>query len=313
MLQALDEIPNGVVERRAQRVRGIGAHVAQQALDGIDDPPVDLVVHDARHPPGALRPYPLPDQLAVVEDGFGGEPRGHVQQLLLAVAREHHRESLAECRRHSRCAEPGAHHLAHERLHVFVGQRLERLGEPGRDLLRDAAAVFGIGEPAGGALGGVDRAQIRGDHVARQEVILDEVAEDAADPLLPRGDDRGVRDRQAEGVPEQRRDGEPVGEPPHERRLGRRSHPAEPGILRLKDAGGHEHDDRERQDTRRPPLHGVELGLPRGVVGPRPGGAHGGDPTPAGRRRRGSGVSRWRAGLLSHTGNVTPTVIRATR
>src|SRR2546426_7875464 len=72
------------------------------------------------------------------------------------------------------------------------------------------------------------------------------------------------------------RDGEPVGEPPHERRLGRRPHPAEPGILSLEDAGGHEHDDRERQETRRPPLHGVELGLPRGVVGPRPGRGHGG-------------------------------------
>src|SRR5437016_103324 len=65
---------------------------------------------------------------------------------------------------------------------------------------------------------------------------------------------------------------------------------------------------------RPPPLHGVELGLPRGVVGPRPGRGHGGrgppppphPPPPVGRRRRGGGVSRRRAGLLFHTANVTP-------
>src|SRR2546425_11753146 len=108
----------------------------------------------------------------------------------------------------------------HDALPIW--QRLERLREPARDLLGDPAAVVGIGEPAGGALGRVDRAEIRGDHVARQEVILDEVAEDASDPLLPGGDDRGVRDRQAAGGPEQRRDREPVGEPPHEGRLRRR-------------------------------------------------------------------------------------------
>src|SRR2546422_5530816 len=49
------------------------------------------------------------------------------------------RSGFAERRRHSRGAEPGAHHLAHERLNVFVGQRLEGLRERAREDPRGAA------------------------------------------------------------------------------------------------------------------------------------------------------------------------------
>src|SRR6058998_3637381 len=88
---------------------------------------------------------------------------------------------------------PGAHHLMHQRPRLFVRQRLDGLGETGRDLARDATAVLGIGEPPGGPLGGPYRAQVGRDDVARQEVILHEVAEDAPDVLLAGGHDGGMR------------------------------------------------------------------------------------------------------------------------
>src|SRR2546426_3408860 len=62
---------------------------------------------------------------------------------------------------------------------------------------------------------------------------------------------------------EQRRDGEPVGEAPHERCLCRGAHIAEPGNLAFEGARAREHGGRERQEPGRAALHGVELGLAR--------------------------------------------------
>jgi hypothetical protein len=53
-----------------------------------------------------------------------------------------------------------------------------------------------------------------------QEVLPDELLQAAAQHLLALRDQRGVRDRETEGVLEQRRDREPVGDRAHHRRLG---------------------------------------------------------------------------------------------
>src|SRR2546428_4124622 len=50
--------------------------------------------------------------------------------------------------------------LFRSRPRLFVRQRLDGLGETGRDLARDATAVLGIGEPPGGPLGRPYRAQV---------------------------------------------------------------------------------------------------------------------------------------------------------
>ncbi len=107
--------------------------------------------------------------------------------------------------------------------------------------------MLAVGEPPGRALGGMHAAQVRRDHLTRQEVVLHEVAEDLPDALFARGDDGGVRDRQAERMPEQRRDREPVGQAAHERRFGGRPHVAEPGVERLVDACRDEYEQRDPQ------------------------------------------------------------------
>ena len=53
-------------------------------------------------------------------------------------------------------------------------------------------------------------------------MVGDKPAEGAAEPGFLGRDDRRMRDRDAERVPEQRGDGEPVGDPTHEPGLGRR-------------------------------------------------------------------------------------------
>jgi hypothetical protein len=106
-------------------------------------------------------------------------------------------------------------------------------------------------------------------------VILDEGAENAADPLLAGRDDRGVGNRQAQRVTKQRGHGEPVSQPADERRFRRGTHVAEPGVLPLERRRDPEHRRRERQQSRRAPLHHVELRLTGGIVRPRPRGRRG--------------------------------------
>jgi len=75
----------------------------------------------------------------------------------MALVGQDQRQRLAERRRDARRAEPGAHHLMHQRPRLFVRQRLDGLGETGRDLARDATAVLGIGEPRAAARRAVPR------------------------------------------------------------------------------------------------------------------------------------------------------------
>ena len=65
---------------------------------------------------------------------------------------------------------------------------------------------------------------------------LEEVGERLADPVLVARDDRGVRDRQAERMAEQRGDREPVGKAADHRRFGEGLHIAQPRIVRLERA-----------------------------------------------------------------------------
>ena len=100
---------------------------------------------------------------------------------------------------------------------------------------REAPARMRVPSPAGVcrnrpvAAGDVDVAHPPRDHRRDQEILLEEVGERLADPVLVARDDRGVRDRQAERVAEQRRHREPVGEAADHRRFGERLDVGQPG------------------------------------------------------------------------------------
>ena len=105
-------------------------------------------------------------------------------------------------------------------LHVAVVEHLDRAAHPVGQRAGRPAGVVRHGQPAAEPLADVDAGQSLGDHLAGQEVALDELAEAAPDLVLAPGDDRRVRDGQAERVAEQRGDGEPVGQRADHRRLG---------------------------------------------------------------------------------------------
>src|SRR5512146_1698493 len=104
------------------------------------------------------------------------------------------------------------------------------------------------------------------DDIAREEVALHERAERAADTVLSRRNDRGVRNGNAERMTEQRGHGEPVGEPADHGRLHRRAHDAEPREAGLEHASDDEQDGGGNEQKRRAALHRVELRLTRRFV-----------------------------------------------
>ena len=90
-----------------------------------------------------------------------------------------------------------------------------------------------------------------------QEVALDELAEAAADLVLAVGDDRGVRDRQAERVAEQGGDREPVGERADHRRLGEGPHVPDPAVTTVDRRDDIDHG-REQEHRQRECLHAAQ-------------------------------------------------------
>jgi hypothetical protein len=112
-----------------------------------------------------------------------------------------------------------------------------------------------LGQPLAQARGDRRRLELRAHDVAAQELGLDELTEILADLVLAVRDDRGVRDRDAERMPEQRRHGEPVGERPDHAAFGERAHVRERGDLLLEREGEREEHRHEHERTEGDALH----------------------------------------------------------
>ncbi len=176
-------------------------------------------------------------------------------------------DGLGEQRGDVELAQPALDHPAEGRLDVPVVEHLDDALHGITGGARGTVGVFGHGEPAAEALADVDTLQPLGEHLAGEEVALHELAEAAPDLVLAVGDDRGVRDRQPEGVSEQRRDREPVGERADHRRLRERPHVADPtrAVLLVRpgdevDAGG------EDEQPGREQLHPPQVAEPDRIV-----------------------------------------------
>ena len=153
-----------------------------------------------------------------------------------------------------------------------VGQPDEGVGGVGRHPL-------GVGrdrQPRGGAGHDTRRAHPLGDDVGTQEVLLHEGAQRLAELVLARGDDRGVGNRDAQGVAKERGDREPVGQAPDHGGLGAGAQVADPTGVAAGQGDGDPHRGHEHEHSRRPSLHECQLFLPLllGAHGRGSGGRH---------------------------------------
>src|SRR5690242_8832392 len=126
---------------------------------------------------------------------------------------------------------------------------------------RDLANVFRTREPFRQAGSDIDTTQPVRDHLAGEEVLLNERAERSANAILARGDDRRVRDGNAQWMPEERGDREPVSQTTDHRGFGGRPYDRDPRIPRLQELRDREDHGRRDEQHRRSPLHTVELCL----------------------------------------------------
>lgn len=184
--------------------------------------------------------------------------------------------------------------LADDGLHVGIAQDGQGAAERRGELGGDPVGVFGLGQPGPEAPADAEGVEAGPDHVRGEEVLPDELAQGDPELVLLGGDDRGVRDGQAERAPEEGGHGEPVRERADHAGLGRGGDvpgPAAraPGVLGVL---GQYVDQRDQdQQTGRGDLHPADPAAALLVGGAED------EPAAGGWRRWGRcGWCRWRCG-----------------
>ena len=156
-------------------------------------------------------------------------------------------------------AQAAPRQVQHKALHPRIVQRTHRPAADGGQAVAHALGIGGLGQPGRHAAGGIKFAHL-GQHLfGGQKVLGNEVGQVAANAVFVLGNDRGVRNRQAQRVAEQRHHGKPVGNGTHHRRLGKGGHPGPDGVAcelplrqQLQRGGG-------QQQTQRQRLHAAEV------------------------------------------------------
>ena len=243
-LEVVGELGERFLDLEPDRVRGIGRHLDRQLPQAVDDRVGELGVEpgELQHPVGLLVHH-LADQLLVGVERARHPADRRLEHRHVAVLVDRRGERVAEQRRR-----PPSCAAAVEIAPLTIppsrsSSRLSKMSAISREAparMRVAFAGRRLEEAAGRA-GDVDALHPPRDDRRDQEILLEEVGERFADAVLVARDDRGVRDRQAERMAEQRGDREPVGEAADHRRLGERLHVGEPGIVRLERARDDEH------------------------------------------------------------------------
>ena len=103
------------------------------------------------------------------------------------------------------------------------------LASPPASCPRQLPAVLRLPQPVRGALRQPEPAHFRRDDVTGEEMILEKISQGPPDTVLLGRDDRGVRDRNAEGMAEDRRYREPVREAAHQGCFRRCAQEPDPG------------------------------------------------------------------------------------
>ncbi len=179
--------------------------------------------------------------------------------------RGEHIEELTGQARHVDQLEAGDDGGAEESADPFVVEYADRVAHRRSGVRREGLRVERVGEPCGEASCRIEMRQL-GEHLLGAEKIrADEGREVLADPILVARDDRRVRDRESERVPEQRHHREPVGDRPHHRGLRECGHIA-PGRMEWKQLRRRDIDKTGRNEqAERDGLHAGEVarGHPR--------------------------------------------------
>ena len=242
-------------------MRRVPADLRERLLGGLDQAIGDLLVDSELLPqPGGLGAHASPDlRLRVAQEALGLYNQ-LVDQFLMLIVRGQRVEQLRRERGHLDAAQCAGEVLADEVTHRLFAQRVEQPRQQRGEAAGNDAGSRPIGQPSGQHLREVDVGELRRNHLGRQEVALDELAQGLAEPVLLLRNDGGVRDGQSERPPEQRGDCEPVGQPADQSRLAERAQVTHPWMQRLIGAREQEDHGRSQQERERQALHGAQAG-----------------------------------------------------
>ena len=159
-------------------------------------------------------------------------------------------ERLADQGRGVEGAKPVRQRAFHHRAEAVRVERLEHPFEHARRATPQAPLLRRFREEAADGAGKIHPPHPPRHHRRREEIVLEEIRQGIADPVLVARDDRGVRDRQAERMAEQGRDREPVGDATDQTRLGEGADEA-PGGMGVGEIGDGDEDRRHPRKHRR--------------------------------------------------------------
>ena len=152
------------------------------------------------------------DDLAGVERPLEGPVGEQLDQRFLTVLGQQRGQHPPDRRSPLRFGDTLDDHPVQHELHVLVAQHLHQHPQHRRGLGGHPLGVRRLREPLAEPTRDLRVAQFGLDDLRRHEVLPDEGAEALAELVFLALDDRGVRDRDAQRMLEQRGDGEPVGQ-----------------------------------------------------------------------------------------------------
>ena len=250
--QVVGQVGQQVVERDPGLVGRVLADL-RDPLEGLlvhprDDEVVDLV----RRPPGRALGEDAREGLGVL-----GEPpvelaQRQVDQAVVRLVADHLAEQAAGDRADRLLAQPRDDRLLDDLGDRLVAHPLQPHGGDVRGLVDDPPRVGRLQQPAGQPVADLGGQHPVADDVLAQEVLAHEVLQALGQHVLAARDQRGMRDREPQRVPEQRRHGEPVGHRADHRGLGPGVHePPEalvPDPQRREEHDRGEHQQRQRHE-----------------------------------------------------------------
>ena len=263
-LQAAHEVGDIPVEAPAQLVAFALTHFADLLHRDLDDLQrralVQLELEEIRQPfeeRRALRHLPGEVGLRIgPRQQLVERPQRGIEQLVVAPVLREHIEQLGGGGRDIGVAQPAHDGLRQEIAHPLVIEGLQAIGSEPRHIGRHRFGVLGAQQPSIERTRRLEIADALHDRGARQKVALDEVRKSGGDARLVARGDRGMgNEAQAEGVMEERRHREPVGDRADHGRLGGHADVVEPGVARLQRLRRHVDATGKHQQSGGKPLH----------------------------------------------------------
>jgi hypothetical protein len=195
--------------------------------------------------------------------GAGGDG---VERLGVVTPRNDEPQGPASQRRHlDGIYRPGQFGGEHA-LDILIAESLGRREDQIRRPAGEAGGVSLVGQPGSQAGNEASGADPLGENIGVEEVLLHELAKGGGELVLALDDQRGVRYRQAQGMAEEGRHREPVGNAPDHGGLRAGLHVAEKDPVPADRGHGHKQNRYPREEGSGPPARG---GKPAGPLGRR--------------------------------------------